>query len=201
MSGGPAINGAPEAAAEAVEAAAQLDGGEAAEAGTAAETPEAAAEPGALPDAAATEAMFEAMSALEPEQTAELRALWGAEAAANLGFAMSAASELESPGLIALLEEGGLGDHPALIEAAAKIGRRLAGEPGAATPPPAAAPPGAERRQGALDQQIDQLTAEIHDAAQRGDLRRVDRLSRRRDDLAERLWGGQPIIGRDQRSL
>lgn len=163
---------------------------------------DAAPDPGALPDAAAAEAMFEAMSALEPEQAAELRERWGAEAAANLRHAAAAARAFDSPALSAFLEECGLGDHPALIEAAARIGRRLAGhEPGKAAGQGTADSAAGPRQSAAFDRQIEDLTAQIHDAAQRGDLRQVDRLSRRRDGLAESLWGGQAIIGRDQRSL
>lgn len=177
------------------------DGGPGA-AATDGDGPDAAPDPEALPDVAAAEAMFEAMSALEPEQAAELRERWGGEAAANLRHAAAAARAFDSPALSAFLEDSGLGDHPALIEAAARIGRRLAGdEPAGEVGKGAAEAPADARRSAALDRQIEDLTARIHDAAQRGDLRQVDRLSRQRDGLAESLWGGQAIIGRDQRSL
>lgn len=183
-------------------AADPLEDGGPREAVTEGDRPDTAPEPDARPDAAATEAMFAAMGELEPAQAAELRQRWGAEAAANLRHAAAAARAFDSPALSAFLEDSGLGDHPALIEAAARIGRRLAGdEPARASGRGAADGAAGQRQDGALDRQIEELTAQIHDAAQRGDPRQVDRLSRRRDGLAERLWGGQAIIGRDQRSL
>lgn len=157
-----------------------------------------------VPDAQATEAMFEAMAALDADEAAALRERWGEDAAANLGLAMSVSRDFTSPALAAFLEESGMGDHPALVEAAATIGRRLAELTSAAEATAACGGDGvspSEPQNGALDQQIEALTAQIHDAAQRSDLRLVDRLSQRRDALAERLWGGRPIIGREQRTL
>jgi len=80
--------------------------------------------PDAIPNQAQTDAIFGVMSEADPDAAAALKSEWGQNAAHNVSFARAAVSTFASSELIVHLDETGLGNHPALIAAAAEIGCR-----------------------------------------------------------------------------
>ncbi len=110
---------------------------------------------------------------------------------------------------MALLDDQELGDHPAVLDFAAKVGRRLA-DGGTAT---AAAPEQGSRQEvprmrttsedapGPLDDELVDLTRQIHDAQDRNDRALRDRLVRQREGIAARLYGTGPVVGGDGRTI
>lgn len=93
---------------------------------------------------------LEAMRRADPAGAERLRREWGADFGHNLGHARKAAAVIADEGLIAALEETGLGNDPRVLRAAAKIGALLEGAQGSGR-----GARGAERRM--LEQELDRL--------------------------------------------
>jgi len=108
------------------------------------------------------------------------------------GHAQSIAQEFIRPSERDLLVQMGLDNHPALLRVAARLGRELAelrdgSGAGGGHPSPAV-------RQG-LEQRLDNLTAQAHEALRNGDRRKANRLFSERDKISQRLDGGKPVVG------
>ena len=71
---------------------------------------------------------FGIMSEFDPEDAERLQREWHGDAQANLSFARAFAEE--HPELVRIVEASGLGDSPAIVEAAAMLGRKFAKVPG-----------------------------------------------------------------------
>ncbi len=165
--------------------------------------PEPEASEEAVPEASATgsdeateaeggeAAVLEAMAAADPEAAAALRAEWGRDFAGNLALARRGAQALATPDLVALLDDSGLGDHPALIRAAAEIGRRLA-DPD--TAPESLEAADLER----LEAEIDRLHGLQTSQPQ---AYRSERTQRSLARLYARRYGKGPLVGEGQRRL
>jgi hypothetical protein len=128
---------------------------------------------------------FAVMSGVDQVGAEALRERWGADADANLAYARSAVSALATSELIEALEESGLGDHPAVIEVAARIGRQLAGEA-------AGDWVGSDHvltESASLNDRHRRLTEQLHAAMDRGDRRAAETLDRARTQVAEALSG------------
>lgn len=95
---------------------------------------------------------FDAMRAVDAAGAEALRREWGADFARNLELARRAAAAVADDGLIAALEEAGLGDDPRIVRAAAAIGRLLERADHGGD-----APDGPARQ--ALEQELDRLVA------------------------------------------
>ena len=88
-------------------------------------------EPANVQDKEVVEYVFAEMEKLNPNVAASLRTRWGGDAQANLAYAQSAVDKLTSRDLNDFLETVDkdsvpLGNHPAVIDLAARIGRLLA---------------------------------------------------------------------------
>ena len=136
-------------------------------------------------------AVLAAMAAADPEAAADLRAEWGADFAGKLELARRGAQALATPDLVALLDDSGLGDHPALIRAAAEIGRRLA-DPD--TAPESLEAADLER----LEAEIDRLHGLQTSQPQ---AYRSERTQRSLARLYARRYGQGPLVGEGQRRL
>ena len=71
------------------------------------------------------EASFAAMKEMDPEGAADLERAWATDAGDNLAYAVKAAKVVMTKELARELTETGIGDHPALVRAAAQLGRLL----------------------------------------------------------------------------
>ena len=147
---------------------------------------------------------------------------WGADALDNLAYARSFAERVmeEHPELDALVTEA-LERDPAkiltVLEEAARLGReaahgspaealRVAWEKAGKAPPPKGVrltamkdPDTGETLPAA--EQLDELTRLAHEAHERGDRTRAQRLFSQREALAQKLNGKAPIVGHEGRSV
>ncbi len=128
---------------------------------------------------------------------ATLRREWGADYDRNLEMAKRAVAEFGGAEFAALLDgfvvDGvAVGDRPEFVSVFAAVGRSM-GESGIHMGMDGAAQPAAE-------EQLKDLTSQIHDALDRGQADRVRSLSLKRDALAERLYGTGPVVGRQGRT-
>lgn len=138
-------------------------------------------------------AVLAAMTAADPDAAAALQAEWGADFGGQIALARQGAQALATPELVALLEDSGLGDHPALIRAAAEIGRRLADTRSDASAA-ADVPDAAELER--LEAEIDRLHGL---QASQPQAYRSERTQRSLARLYARRYGRGPLVGEDQR--
>lgn len=128
---------------------------------------------------------------------AALRKEWGGDYDRNLEVAKRAVAEFGGQEFAEFLDGsvvGGVavGDRPEFVRAFAAIGLRM-GESGIHLGMDGGAQPAAE-------EQLKDLTSQIHDALDRGHSDRVRSLSLKRDALAERLYGAGPVVGSEGRT-
>lgn len=128
---------------------------------------------------------------------AQLQREWGPDYEANKQVAIRAARTFGDQALADFLSTTHvdgvkLGDHPMLVKAFAKIGRRM-GEGGFMDVV-------SSDERGSLEQQLSELTREMLNAHDSGDRMKAQEIDKRRGDIARRLTGGQPIVGRQGRS-
>lgn len=154
----------------------------------------------------AAEKAIAAMRAADSGLASAVLADWGADTGRNLEFARGAAERLASPALVALLESWEingtpLGNHPAIVEVAARIGRLLAEAPG--NPKSI----GGERRKGLAPDdprakkaksRIDELMKLMHDAPA---TYRGAAVQKELQGLFASLHGDGPVVGGGGRTL
>lgn len=125
-------------------------------------------------------------------RAAGLRARWGADAAANLRHAE--AFGRTHPDVRDALYRAGFGDHPAIVEVAAMLGRRY----GAPAPRPVAAPAAAAPFDGdaetAFEDALAATRARIAEAQARGQNARAARLYQDELRLIADRRGRRPIV-------
>ncbi len=126
----------------------------------------------------------------------ELKAEWGSDMGANLGFFQAFA--LAHPDIHEILVASGFGDHPAIIRVGAMLGRRYAtksGDPGQITTKKAGAKVMEHMNTAAIEAQIKTLERDIERAQAEQDPD-VDALYQRQQALYRLLPGGsEPIVG------
>lgn len=157
-----------------------------------------------VPDTATTAEILEEMAKADAPATAALRQQWGGEAARNIAFAQSAVRQLATAELISLLDGAevngvAIGSHPALVQAAAHVGRLLAGADGG--PSPARGPRGGtDRPSSAESRTMRGRLDELHGLQFADPVRyRSEAVQRELGRLYDRLHGGAAIVGRDGR--
>lgn len=127
------------------------------------------------------------------EAESELRKEWGKDYDGNLNVANRAIKQFAGDEMVEFLngtelKDGGvLGNHPAMVRLFAKLGRQMS-EDGVIQPVD-------QEEAKDLQGKMEDLTAKIHAAHQKGDRITVEKLSRERSEIAERLYGEQPIVG------
>ena len=133
----------------------------------------------------------------------ELKAHWGSDLPANLGYAR-AFSEAH-PDVAQVLETVGLGDHPGLVLAAAILGRRYstrAGDPSENTTQKAGVQAmTTEDIDTDFDEKTTQLMDEAAQARSAGNLAKSTRLQKEIDAMFAKRYGGEPIVGSGGRTL
>lgn len=126
-----------------------------------------------------------AISEARDAQEAALKKEWGADYEPNVKYAARAAKQFgdETFGEFINQTVDGvrIGDHPAFLKAFATIGRKM-GEGGLH-----AIMDTADKQ--SMEQQMDDLTRQAHDANSRGDRSKADQLFRQRDELAKQYYG------------
>lgn len=142
------------------------------------------------------------MARADAQATAALRQQWGAEAARNIAFARSAAKQIATGELLSLLdgvEVNGvaIGNHPALVQAAAHVGRILA-RADAGISPVGDRPDGDHGSLPAGEShKLKHRIEELHGLQFADPLRyRSAPVQRELGRLYDRLYGGAPIVGR-----
>ena len=137
------------------------------------------------------DAVFADMAAVDEAGAESLRAQWGDAAGANLRFATAAYETLYTPELKALLDDPAVGNSPALLDAAAKIGRRLAevaGDPFTINRSNPTMPTASEATKNRLDELADlQLTDPLR--------YKSPKVQRELQALYQKVYGTEPLIG------
>lgn len=157
------------------------------------------------PDEKTVDAAFDVMSRSDSRTATALRREWGADASSNLKYAKIVSDEFMTPALKELLtveigNNGMLGDHPVVMDLAAKIGRRLAQERGNQTyTQETISMPENQRQQ--IEGLREDLTEQIHEAQMHGKSSKAKRLMAQREKLTARLFGNGPIIGQGSRYI
>jgi hypothetical protein len=161
---------------------------------------------GKTPSTPSTDAMIEAMRTADARLASAVLADWGEDTPRNLAFARGAAERLASPALVELLdgwEINGtpLGNHPAVVEAAARIGRLLAATPGdprslAAAPDQRSPASAAETARAKA--RIDELMRLMHEQPAKY---RSDAVQKELQALFAGIHGERPIVGDRGRTI
>lgn len=130
-------------------------------------------------------------------RSAELRQRWGADAGANIAIARSFAAQ--HPDIAAVIDRNGLGDHPAIIEAVAMLGRRVAvGElrPATAqTAPQHRTAPAAPVDRVTLDDDLSGIRERIRRAQAEGHTALANRLYQAEQAAIAARGGSRPVVG------
>ena len=171
------------------------DGAEA-EAGPTEDDPVLTLEPSNVQDKEVVDYVFAEMEKLNPNVAASLRTRWGGDAQANLAYAQNAVDKLTSRDLNDFLETVDrdgvpLGNHPAVIDLAARIGRLLA----AGSSPSSS---GTDKRKGVntSNQGIQSRIDKIHEFSFTDPSKyKSHPIQDELQGLYEKLHGGQPIVG------
>lgn len=143
---------------------------------------------------AVVEWSFREMSWWDADKANALRTRWGNDAGNNLRFADAFATQHSD--IAAVLTSNGLIDHPAIIEAAAMLGRRFATVPGDS----ANIRQGEERPMGDplsrddFNEQVDKLRERAAVASARGNTQLANELSEEERQLYDRQGGASGIV-------
>lgn len=136
------------------------------------------------------------------DEVAPLKAKWGSDMGANLGFFQAFA--LAHPDVHEMLVASGFGDHPAIIEAGATLGRRYAtkgGDPGQITTKKAGVKVMEHMNTAAIEAQIKETHKAIERATLEFDNEEANRLYLLEQELYRRLPGGsEPVVGEGGRT-
>ncbi len=131
------------------------------------------------------------------DEVAQLKAKWGSDMGANLGYFQAFA--LAHPDVHELLVASGFGDHPAIIEAGATLGRRYvtkAGDPSRMTTRKAGVTAVDNMATNQIEARIDTLQDDIDAALAKNDHSKAQRLFTTQQSLYRRLPGGtDPVVG------
>lgn len=166
---------------------------------------------GELPDQQATDAIFTELTAMAPQATAALREEWGADAPANMSFARATAREFGDRELLDFIDDleldgKPLSHHPLIWKFLARIGRQLAGTPGAPNTvrhQPQGRTNTMTDNEEAIREKLDRLHALQHspDIRER-ELYKKPKTQQALNQLYRALPGGDaPIVGQGQRDL
>ena len=146
---------------------------------------------------------LEAMSVWGEDEVAPLKAKWGSDMGANLGFFQAFA--LAHPDIHEILVDSGFGDHPAIIEVGAILGRRYAtksGDPSQITTKKAGVKAVEHMNTAAIEAKIEALGDEIDKAQALDDTGKANQLYQEQFALYRQLPGGSdPAIGEGGRVL
>lgn len=142
-------------------------------------------------------AALEAMSVWGDDEVAPLKAEWGSDMGANLGFFQAFA--LAHPDVHEILVASGFGDHPAIIRVGAMLGRRYAtssGDPGQITTGKAKTAMPDTMNTAAIEAKIKDIHQKIDRAKAEFDTTEANRLYLIEQQLYGRLPGGsEPAVG------
>ncbi len=131
------------------------------------------------------------------DEVAPLKAKWGSDMGANLGYFQAFA--LAHPDVHELLVASGFGDHPAIVEAGAILGRAYvtkAGDVGRVTTRKAGVQAVEHMASANIQARIDDLQGAIERAQSQHDSTKANRLFAEQQALYRRLPGGSdPAIG------
>lgn len=130
----------------------------------------------------------------------ELRKEWGKDYDGNVNIANRAMQQFGGDDMVEFLKKteikdggGVLGDSPQMVRLFAKLGRQMS-EDGVIKPVDADTAKD-------LNEKIDELTSQAHEARAKGDKGGAAKLFKERDELQAKLSGDEPIVGAGGRSV
>ena len=137
------------------------------------------------------------------DRVSQLKAKWGSDMGANLAHFQAFA--LAHPDIYEVLDAAGFGDHPAIVEAGAMLGRKyatVAGDPGQITTRKAGAKTMDSMATNQIEARIEAIRDDIDKAQARQDTTKANKLYQEALGLEALLPGGtDPIIGQAGRSV
>lgn len=132
-----------------------------------------------------TESSSERLEAVQREQTEALRKQWGGDFDVNVKYAARGFKQFAGEGseefLSKTIDGVPLGDHPMFLSVFANVGRKM-GEGGLHTVLD-------DGDKATMQEEMDTLTSEAHDALSRGDRSKANALFAKREALASKFYG------------